>query len=238
MNNKSIRCLIVDDEPQAHEVLKSYMQAVTSMELVGSCFHGVSAMELLREKTVDLMFVDIHMPQLLGTEFVKALSHPPKIIFVTAHRNYAMDGFDLGVVDYLLKPVSFERFLKAINKFTDSQSQSTPGNPGVHERFLYFRADRKMVKVLLRDINYIESLKDYVRIMTLQGPVITKLTLSALHDMLPEGEFLQIHRSFIAPISRIDSYTRDHILIGKAELPVGPLFRNTLLQHMEAIRSL
>jgi len=238
MNKKVIRCLIVDDEPQAHEVLKSHMACVTSMEFVGSCFHGIAAMEVLREKAVDLLFLDIHMPQLPGTEFIRLLSHPPKTIFVTADRSYALTGFDLGAVDYLVKPVSLERFLKAVNKFTDSHMPAESAPQSAHEPFLYFRSDRKMVKVLLRDIRYIESLKDYLRIVTVQGPVITKMTLASVIDLLPEAMFIQIHRSFIVPLNRIDSYARDHIFIGKSELPVGPLFRNALMQQMQTIRSL
>jgi DNA-binding LytR/AlgR family response regulator len=230
-----IRCLIVDDEPHAHEVLRVHMATVPSLEWVGSCYNAVDAMEVLSQKPVDLLFLDIQMPTLLGTELVKVLAHPPKIIFVTAMRDYAMEGFDLGVVDYLLKPVSLERFLKAVNKVNNNPIGELNNSSEVR-KFLYFRADRKMVKVWLHDILYVESLKDYLKIVTEQGTLITKLTLAGVSDMLPSEEFFQVHRSFIVSKGKINAYSSDSIMVGKAELPVGPLYKNQIKEKMEAVR--
>ncbi len=236
MTTKLIRCLIVDDEPQAHEVLKAYIAATPSLEWAGSCQNALEVMPMLRENSIDLLFLDIQMPRLLGTELVKTLNPRPKVIFVTAHRDFAMEGFDLDAIDYLLKPVSFERFLKAVNKLTPLQHSSTFDPVPVAQKFLYFRVDRKMVKVWLKDILYVESLKDYVRIFTIQGPLITKLSLSSLVEMLPDEDFIQVHRSFIVSGNQIDAYAPDSIKVGKTEIPVGPLYKNTLKERMQMLK--
>jgi DNA-binding LytR/AlgR family response regulator len=236
MTQSKYRCLIVDDEPPAHEVLRAHLAAIPSLQWVASCFNAPEAMAMLSSSQVDLMFLDIQMPKLSGTDFVRTLSHPPRIIFVTAHRDYAIDGFELGAVDYLLKPVSFERFVKAVSKVMDHPIVQPEPIETPSRRFLYLRADRKMVKVWLRDIFYAESLKDYVRIITANGPLVTKTTLAALMDMLPEGEFLQVHRSFVVSVERVDAYAADLVRIGKQELPVGPLYRETVRRKMENLR--
>lgn len=229
-------CLIVDDEPQAHEVLKAHIALVPSLEWCGSCFNALEAISALREKQVDLLFLDIQMPQLLGTDLIKSLQSPPKTILVTAFREFAMDGFDLGVVDYLLKPVAFERFVKAINKAipaTGPERQATAEPTG---KYLYFRVNRKMVKVWLHDILYVESLKDYVKLVTQQGTLITKISLTSIIEMLPEGEFLQVHRSFLVAVGHVDAYAADSLKVGKTEVPVGPLYRNLLRTRMQELR--
>ncbi|MBL7850426.1 MAG: response regulator transcription factor [Cyclobacteriaceae bacterium] len=236
MTQGTLRCLIVDDEPPAHEVLKAHLAAIPSLQWVASCYSAPEALAALRSTPIDLMFLDIQLPKLSGTDFVRTLVHPPRIIFVTAFRDFAMDGFELGAIDYLLKPVSFERFVKAVNKAMDHPIAPSPVNAPASSRFLYFRTDRKMVKVFLSDIRYAESLKDYVRIITAHGPLITRLTLSALLEMLPEEEFLQIHRSFVVAKDAVDAYSSDMVRVGKQELPIGPLYREVVRQRMEALR--
>ncbi len=234
MNERKIKCLIVDDEPHALQVLKTHIVSTPPLELVGECTNAIAALEFLHKNSVDLIFLDIQMPHLSGTEFVKSLSQPYKIIFITAFRDYALEGFDLGAVDYLLKPVSFDRFLKAVYRLTlTNPKHEFEMHDYVTERFLYFRSDRKMVKVLLSDILYIESLKDYVKIVTSKGQVVTKQSISSVEQMLPEGEFMRIHRSFIAAIRKIDSFTPNDITIGKAELPVGPHYRHEITQRIQ-----
>ena len=232
----TFRCLLIDDEPPALDVLRTYIQSTPMLQVVGECHHAMAAFELLQQRQVDLIFLDINMPQLLGTEFLKTLTHPPRIVFTTAFRDYAYEGFELGAVDYLLKPYSFERFLKAVHKVLQldhkappslSESSSQPA-----DKFLYVRADRKMVKVMVNDILYVESLKDYVRIFMPGHQIITKQTISSLEDMLPEDEFLRIHRSFIVPFRRIDSYNQHAVFINKTELPVGPLYKNELMKRL------
>jgi DNA-binding LytR/AlgR family response regulator len=203
------------------------------LELVGECHHAVRAFEFLQDKKVDLLFLDVNLPKLSGTDFVKALNNPPKIIFTTAHKDFAVDGFDLGAVDYLLKPFSLERFWKAVQRATSSDEiSSTNTHTIANDRFLYFRADRKMVKVMVDEILYVESLKDYVKIFLSGRQIITKQTISSVEEMLPEENFVRIHRSFIASKNKIESYSQNSVFIGKNELPVGPLYRQTFLQQI------
>ena len=225
---------MIDDEPPALEVLKTYIQAVPFLVIVGEHHHALTAYEFLKKNQVDLIFLDVNMPKLRGTDFIKSLPHPPQVIITTAHRDYALDGFELGAVDYLLKPFSLDRFLKAVYKVTQTnQWLSDEKHQVASERFLYFRADRKMVKVILSDILFIESLKDYVKIATRKGQVITKQSTSSVEAMLPEEEFVRIHRSFIVSIKMIDSYTSTTICIGKSELPIGPLYKHEIGKRLQ-----
>lgn len=229
---KKIRCLVIDDEPPAREMLKQYIAGVESLELTGICSNAFEAINFLKDHQVDLLFLDIQMPQLLGTNFIRTLKSPPKVIFTTAYRKYAVEGFELDAVDYILKPISLERFLKAVNKVLQtnlSATQTAKDTKEIHaepNRFLYFRVDRKMVKVLLNDILYIEGLKDYVKIFITGKTIVTKHVLSTLEGMLPSEEFLRIHRSYIVAINKIDSYNADSIEISKQELPIGRLFKH------------
>ncbi len=177
------------------------------------------------------------MPKLTGIDFIKSLPNPPAVIFITAFRDFALDGFELGAIDYLLKPVSFDRFLKAVYKLTH-QNHSLPSSIQnfSSERFLYFRVDRKMIKVMLNEILYVESLKDYIRIVTAKGQVITKQSISSVEEMLPENDFARIHRSFIVSLKKIDSFTATDIAIGKTELPIGPLYRHEASKRIHGDR--
>ncbi|MEJ8800456.1 LytR/AlgR family response regulator transcription factor [Pontibacter sp. H249] len=230
-----IRCLLVDDEPPALAVLQSHIAAMPMLEVVGKCSNAIAAFQVLQQQTVDLMFLDIKMPQLLGTDFVKSLHNPPKVIFTTAYREYALDGYDLDVVDYLLKPISLERFLKAVQKVYRVEAPATAATEPIapaNDRFLYFRVDRKMVKVILSDILYIESLKDYVRIVTPSKQIIAKQTISSLEEMLPEDNFLRIHRSFVVSQDKIDSFSQSHVEIAGKELPVGRYYKNDVEREL------
>jgi DNA-binding LytR/AlgR family response regulator len=234
MSSVKIKCLLVDDEPPALEVLKTYIQSVPSLEVAGECHHALAAFEFLKKNQVDLIFLDVNMPKLQGTDFIKSLPHPPQVIFTTAHRNYALDGFELGAIDYLLKPFSLDRFLKAVYKVTQpNQREPEEKHQMTTERFLYFRAERKMIKVMLSDILFIESLKDYIKIVTTKGQIITKQSISSVETMLPEEEFIRIHRSFIASVNKIDSYTSNDIFIGKSELPIGPLYKHEIGKRLQ-----
>ena len=237
---KKIKCLVIDDEPPAREMLKQHIASVESLELAGVCSNAIEATNFLKDHQVDLLFLDIQMPQLLGTNFIRTLKSPPKIIFTTAYRKYAVEGFELDAVDYILKPISLERFLKAINKVLQTNLSSTEPTNEMKEnhtepnRFLYFRVDRKMVKVLLNDILFIEGLKDYVKIFTAGKTIVTKHVLSTLERMLPTDEFLRIHRSFIVAINKIDSYNADSVEIANHELPIGRLFKHDVNRVLNA----
>ena len=233
-----IKCLLVDDEPLARDVLRRYLEMLPSLRLCGECGNAIEAMSFLQQQPVDLLFLDIHMPQLKGIDLLKILSHPPKVIVTTAHAEYAVEGYDLDIVDYLLKPIRFERFLKAVGRAFQyakpaeaSQAPPAAEQPG-KEAYIYLRADRKMVKVLLQDILYIESMKDYIKVFTTGGTVITKQSITAMEAMLPEQGFLRTHRSFIASVDKIKSFTSELIEIEKAEIPIGKLYRQQVLKAL------
>jgi two-component system, LytTR family, response regulator len=234
-----IKCLIVDDEPPAREVLKRYVEDTPGLELRGECANAVQALGVLQRESIDLIFLDIRMPQLTGVDFLKSLKNTPKIVFTTAYSEYALEGYELDIVDYLMKPVRFERFLKAINKafplhnpvITDPDQ--VPQKEKRIESFVYFRADRKMVKVLLSEIVYIESMKDYVKVITDNQSIITKQSISSVETMLPEKKFIRTHRSFIVSVDKIRSFTNELIEIGETEIPIGKLYRNTVLKLLE-----
>ncbi|RZJ89053.1 MAG: response regulator transcription factor [Chryseobacterium sp.] len=216
------KCLIIDDEPPAVKIIKKYAGMVDQLEITGSCSNALQAMEYLKSTKIDLLFLDIQMPKLLGTSFLKTLQHPPKVIFTTAHKEYATEAFDLDAVDYLLKPVSFERFLKAVNKVTSANQTVPVTETPVTRAFLYFRSERKMIKVFLSEILYVESLKDYIRIYRVNdGPLQVKQSISMLEAMLPKNLFVRIHRSFIVSIDKITAFTNYDIEIGKIEIPIG-----------------
>ena len=240
-HNNKIQCLVIDDEPLAREMLKQHIGGVEALALAGTCSNAVEAISFLKEHHVDLLFLDIQMPQLLGTNFIRTLKNPPKVIFTTAYRKYAVEGFELDAVDYILKPISFERFLKGVNKVlqlnikpeqiaatTKETHADTPNS------FLYFRADRKMVKVFFRDILFIEALKDYIKIVTDSKTIVTKYVLSTIEEMLPSTEFLRIHKSYIIAINKIESFNADSIQIAKHELPIGRLYKYDVTRVLNA----
>ena len=232
LQNKKIKCLVVDDEPPAREILKQHIAGVNALELAGTCANAVEAISFLKDHPVDLIFLDIQMPQLLGTNFIRTLKAPPQVIFTTAFRKYALEGFELDAVDYLLKPISFERFLKGVNKVLQISvpSEHSPAASKEHHKeqansFLYFRADRKMVKVFFNDILFIEALKDYIKIVTQNKTIVTKYVLTTLAELLPSDEFLRIHKSYVVAIGKIESFNADCIQIAKHELPIGRLYK-------------
>ncbi len=231
LQTKKIKCLVVDDEPPAREILKQHIAGVDALELTGTCANAVEAISFLKDHPVDLIFLDIQMPQLLGTNFIRTLKSPPKVIFTTAFRKYALEGFELDAVDYLLKPISFERFLKGVNKVlqinfpVDHSSSNKENHREPANSFLYFRADRKMVKVFFNDILFIEALKDYIKIVTQSRTIVTKYVLTTLAELLPSDEFLRIHKSYIVAINKIESFNADTIQIAKHELPIGRLYK-------------
>ncbi len=243
MPEKKIICLAVDDEPPALDVLKKYIHSVHTLELAGTCADAIEATVFLQKNPVDLIFLDIKMPELLGTDFIKTLKNPPAVIFTTAYRKFAIEGFELDAVDYLLKPISFERFLKAVNKVMEMplSANNVASSPVTSELpattaadSIYFRSDRKMVKVSMDDILYVESLKDYIKVVTKYKTIITKHAISSLEENLPKNNFLRIHRSFIVALNKIDSYSSELVEVGKKELPISRMYRyevEKVLQH-------
>ncbi|WP_299702616.1 LytTR family DNA-binding domain-containing protein [uncultured Pontibacter sp.] len=233
-----LRCMIVDDEPLALDVLETFVERLDNLELVCRCSNAVEAYTCLQSEHIDLIFLDIQMPKLTGIEFLKTIPNPPKVIFTTAYRDYAVDSYELNAVDYLLKPISFERFLKAVAKVMPSESKPvlpytaaiTTSEPDYKEAFIYLKADKKMVKVMLSDILYIESLKDYIRVKTDTKEIISYQKISFLEEKLPTDKFLRIHRSFIISLDKVQAFSATAVDIGKTEIPIGRLYKNEVLQ--------
>lgn len=239
-----INCLIVDDEPLALDVIAAYIDRIDGLELVGRCDNALNAFEALQNNQVDLLFLDIQMPKLDGIEFIKTLSNPPKVIFTTAYREYAIEAFNVDAVDYLLKPIPFARFLKSVSKAfqhfnpgssNDQKSASDSGSSEINTdmsmdeaKHIFVRADKKMVKIYLKDILYIESLKDYVIIHVPSKRIVTKQKISYLEEKLPEELFLRIHRSFLVSIPKIEAFSPNHVEISGKELPIGRSYKNVV----------
>lgn len=232
------KCIIIDDEPIAIRVIKNHLAAFTDFEIIAECENALDAMPVLQKKKVDLLFCDIQMPQITGVEFVRSLAHPPKVIFTTAYRDYAVDAFELQVIDYLLKPFSFERFTKAINNYLEHISAQLNKDDIVESKsknpdFIFLKADKKHYKINLTDILYFESLGDYVIVFTNEKKIVTKERISILYKQLPQNNFIQIHRSYIVSISKIESVGAGFVEINKKKLPVGRNYKpglNKLLQ--------
>ncbi len=231
--NLQIKCLVVDDEPPALEVLKRYIESIPSLSLAGICGNAVEALAVIQQQPIDILFLDIQMPQILGTDFIRTLTNPPKIIFTTAYRKYAVEGFDLDAVDYLLKPISFERFLKAVNKIMKVSIKQNPqagagstGESEMNNTHIFFRADRKIMKIAFDDILYFESLKDYIRVVTKTKTFLTKHSISSLEENLPQPGFLRIHRYYIIAVNKIEYFENEMVGIGNQELPISRMYRH------------
>lgn len=223
------KCIIIEDEPLAREVIETYLLNFPEIELISAFDNAIQAFQFLQNNQIDLIFLDIQMPQLSGIEFLKSLTSPPKVIITTAYRDYAIEGFELNVIDYLLKPIPLERFMKSIDKFhksistgkkTSGSSLITPSNDSI-----YVLADRKQIKIFFDEILYIESMKDYVIIYKPNQKVITKTTINSLEETLPPDKFMRIHRSFIISKSKINAITKTSVEIGKHELPIGRSYK-------------
>lgn len=235
--DKPANCIIVDDEPVAREILENHIDRIETINVVASCKSAIEAFKIINSQPVDLIFLDINMPDISGLSFARSMSREYKIIFTTAYRDYAVDGFDLRAVDYLLKPISFERLLQGVNKFFEESSATFPRLSGEiqieKEDFMFVRSDRKMVKVNFKDIVFIESLSDYIKIH-LEGPkvLVTRDTLSNIEAKLPTSDFIRIHRSFMVSIQKIESFTSDTIGIGKQEIPISRSYRDAVLEKL------
>lgn len=227
-----IRAVIVDDEPLALEILESFIEKIPEVELIGKCSNALEANNLLKETPVDLMFLDIQMPELSGIEFVKSLRNPPHIVFTTAYPDYALEGFELNAIDYLLKPIAFDRFLKAVNKATDRVKNESSE---VEDEYFFVKADKKLVKINYSDILYIEGLKDYVIIKCNEGRVITLQTMKSLEEKLPDNMFMRVHRSYIINLESISAVEGNTIYLNNKQdksVPIGKNYRDRLLENI------
>jgi len=222
-----IKCLIIDDEPLAQNVIGNYLKEFSFIEVIAKCDNALTALDCMKKQKIDLIFLDISMPFISGIDFIKTLKNPPAIILTTAYKEYAVESYELNVLDYLLKPISFERFLKAVNKLDNQVAELVKS---VHEDaendvFIYVKSDKKNVRVLLKEILFIESVKDYIKIHLLTGTsIITQMQISAIEQRLPES-FLRIHRSYIVSKDKITAYTQHDLEIGKHQIPIGRSYK-------------
>lgn len=229
-----INAIIVDDEPLALDVLETFINQLPEINLLDKCENAFEANESLKKHDVDLIFLDIQMPQLTGIDFYKSLTNPPEVIFTTAYSNYAVDGFEMDAVDYLVKPIALDRFMKAVNKASEKINNKTSAKSLDGEDFFFVKADKKLVKVAYEDILYIEGLKDYVIIRMKKGRVITLQTMKSLEAKLPSKLFKRIHRSYILSLNKIQAIVGNTVELKEQEkikqLPIGKNYRDELLE--------
>jgi DNA-binding LytR/AlgR family response regulator len=228
-----INCLVVDDEPIAREGIMEYISQIDYLNPVAQCKSALEAAGLLQKSKIDLIFIDIQMPKLTGIEFVKALSNPPLIIFTTAYSEYALEGFELDVVDYLLKPISFARFLKAVEK-AQSYLNARNKNISITHEFFFIKCNGKIEKITMDDVVYIEALANYVIIHTRQKKYITYLTFSGIEEQLPGHLFVRIHKSFLVAISAIQTIDGNEVITGLMRLPLSKSYRNEVMSRIES----
>jgi two-component system LytT family response regulator len=224
-----LKCIVVDDEPMAREIIETYIAKTSNLELVASLSNAAEAILFVQENEVDLFFLDIHMPEISGLSLAKIIHKKSQIIFTTAYREYAIDGFNLNVVDYLLKPIAFDRFLQAVQKVLILEIPENNNN------FMFVRSDRKMVKIDFNSILYIESLSDYLKIFTKEKTIVLRETISGLEEKLPAKKFIRIHRSFIVSLKNLTSYTNEFIEIDQKALPISRSYKESVLQKLAKV---
>jgi len=232
---KTISCIIVDDEAIAREVIAVHLSNIDNIEVVTQCKNAIEAFNFISNNKVDLIFLDINMPEISGIAFAKSINKNIKIIFTTAYRDYAVDGFDLRAVDYLLKPIAFERLLQAINRYHEVSNHLKKEKTEVSNDndFIFVRANRRMLKVDFDNMVYIESLSDYIKIHLNDGIIITRETISAIEAKLPKNQFLRIHRSYIVRLSKIQSFTNEEVTVNRKALPISRSYKKDVLKHLE-----
>ena len=219
----------MEDEPLAAEVLQDYIRQVPFLKLIKTCSDAIYAMETLKEEKIDLVFLDIHLPKLKGLDFIKSLTNPPHIIITSAYHEYALEGHELNVLDYLLKPIEFKRFLKAVNRLSAVQEHTEDVSQKPSEReYLFFNVSKKKVKIFLDEILYIESLKEYIRVCTRQKTIITKFQLGEIEEILSKNNFLRVHRSFIVAKDKIDAFTATDVEVSGKQLPIGRSYKDVV----------
>ena len=232
---KPIACLVVDDEAIARDVLVTHLSKIKNIEIIAQCKNALEAFNYISNHTIDLVFLDINMPEISGISFAKSINKNIKIIFTTAYRDYAVEGFELKAVDYLLKPITFERLLQAINTYFEVYYD--PTNETVHNQdktdFIFVRADRKMIKIEFEDIVYIESFSDYVKLHLKESTLVTRETISAIEAKLPSKNFMRIHRSFIVSLKRITSFTNEYVTVNNKALTISRSYKKDVLNQLE-----
>ena len=236
---KKLLCLVIEDEPLSQDVLSKYIASTPELELAGICGEALTASSLLRTSTIDLIFLDINLPVISGLSFLKSLSHPPMVIFTTAYPEYAVEGFEADAVDYLVKPFSFERFLKAVNKAFDRMNvilSKTSPQPAINQEspgFIILRADKKVYKVNFPDIQYFEATGDYIKVFTTDKCLVVHETVKNIIEQLPSELFIRVHKSFIVPVRKIRFIEGNRVSIEGKMIPVGLVFRDGLMNTLQ-----
>jgi two-component system LytT family response regulator len=235
----TINCVIVDDEPVARNVLETFVAKIPNLELVKSCKNAMEAFEVANQQKIDIFFLDINMPDISGLSLAKSINQKAKIIFTTAYREYAVDGFNLQAVDYLLKPISFDRFLQSIHKYFEGvsfiDSEIKIEKSVLKNDFIFVRSERKMIKINFDEIRYVESLSDYIKIHSVDKTITTRETISNIETKLPAKNFLRIHRSYIVNLKKINSYTNEFVEIGKNAIPISRTYKENVLKKLTEI---
>jgi two-component system LytT family response regulator len=235
----TIKCLLVDDEPLAIKLLQKHIEQLEFIKVVDTCNNAVKALEILNSQEIDLLFLDIKMPKISGLELLKTLSKPPKTILTTAHREFALDGFEFGVIDYLLKPITFERFFKAIERYLKNNAVMPAGNtlPISKESFINIKSGSKNFRINTQDILYAESLKDYIKLHTKEKAIVAKYKISDFETQMSDKGFLRVHRSFIINIKNITAFTATDIEINNTEIPIGESYKRDVFKILNKVSS-
>ncbi|MCB9246084.1 MAG: response regulator transcription factor [Flavobacteriales bacterium] len=232
-----MKCMIVDDEPLAIDVLESHLAKIPELELVATAPNAIVASEKLKNNKVDLLFMDIQMPEITGLDFFRSLESPPLVIFTTAYPEYAIEGFELDAIDYLLKPISFDRFQKAVKKaeeYFGYQRDQAIGKPEMEEDFIFVKANQKQIRVSYSDILYIEAFADYVKIYTAEKRIVTLQTMKKMESTLPEDRFCRIHRSFIVGLAHVSAFSGNELEINGVKLPIGKNYKDRFMEYMRS----
>lgn len=234
-NTKDILCIIVDDESIAREVIATHLSKIPNIKIIASCSNAIEAFSVLRAHKIDLVFLDINMPEISGISFAKSINKDVKVIFTTAYRDFAVEGFELKAVDYLLKPISFDRLLKAMNTYFEihADSKQTKYTETANNDFMFVRANRRMIKIDFDSIIYIESYSDYIKIHLAKETIVTRETISAIEAKLPNNKFLRIHRSYIIALKHISSFTNEEIIINNTALTISRSYKKDVLRILE-----
>ena len=236
---KIIQCIIVDDEPIAREILETHLLKIEKIKVIATCKNAIEAFNIISANQIDLLFLDINMPEISGLSFAKSINKNIKVIFTTAYREYAVDGFNLQAVDYLLKPISFERLLQSVNKYLGENSpviiEPTIEISQGKNDFIFVRSDRKMIKINFYEINYIESFSDYLKIYLNDKIIITRETITNIEAKLPTRDFIRIHRSFIVSMSKVASFTNEFIEVNNKAIPISRSYKKDVLTRLENV---
>ena len=228
-----IHCAIADDEQLSRDILKAYIGKTDRLQLSAECKNGMEVFDVLNKQKIDLLFLDIQMPMLTGIELLKTMLHPPKVILVTAYREFALEGYELNVLDYLLKPVSFTRFLKAVDKYPEAPHEPVPANIREAPAFIDVRSDKKTLRLSLQDIISLEGMKDYVRIQTPAATIVTHQTLQHFEEQLPKDQFIRVHRSYIIALGKVTAFTSSWVEVQGKEIPIGAYYQQQVMLRLE-----